>query len=515
MINKLFLLCILLLSFFFIASGSPTKLHKTQKGFPQHESYGFTIGPSIVTQEEMDTMVASFYRYWKKAYVKESNATANGYYIASGGGTGVTNGAVTVSEAQGFGMVITALMAGEGPLADSLGKKIFDGMFYFFKDHPGKNSPFLMSWEVLVDSLGHELPVKTTTATDGDLDIAYSLILAHYQWGSSGTINYLEEARSMISKGIYGKEIGATSKRLLLGDWDGETKYQTRPSDWMAGHLRCFANVTQNSYWTSAADTIYALANAFVTAYTCSTGLISDFVVGRIVKPAPENFLDEFKETDEYYNNACRVPMRIVADFAHYGTPQARTWLNTILGWLKKRTGNDPGNIVGGYFLSGGEIRQNKFPAFTAPFVAACIADSAHREYLDKGWRVMSVWRTNYYNDCINLLSMLLISGNWWRPGGAVAIVEKKPFPRVNQNLLKIRKINNSLLQCVFPFSVPAQSVVTIYALCGKKVFRKELESDAAQFYIDLSDARFTKNVYMYLVQLPQSSYRGRFTLVE
>ena len=40
---------------------------------------------------------------------------------------------------------------------------------------------------------------KSYSATDGDLDIAFGLLLADKQWGSAGAINYLAEARKVIA----------------------------------------------------------------------------------------------------------------------------------------------------------------------------------------------------------------------------------------------------------------------------------------------------------------------------
>ena len=53
------------------------------------------------------------------------------------------------------------------------------------------------------------------SATDGDLDIAYSLLLAHKQWGSNGTVNYLKEAQDMITKGIKASNV-TNNNRLNL-----------------------------------------------------------------------------------------------------------------------------------------------------------------------------------------------------------------------------------------------------------------------------------------------------------
>ena len=82
-----------------------------------------------------------------------------------------------VSEGQGYGMIITALMAGADPSA----KNTFDGLFNFYKAHPG-NHKYLMAWAQ--DKNCQD--IDKSSATDGDMDIAYSLLLADTAMGKQG-----------------------------------------------------------------------------------------------------------------------------------------------------------------------------------------------------------------------------------------------------------------------------------------------------------------------------------------
>lgn len=385
---------------------------------PDISTFTSCIKPNNVTQDQMDTALFSFYNYWKEEYVRESNRTTDGYYVYSGGGTGATNTAVSVSEAQGFGMVITALMG----LKDSSAHKIFDGMYKFYKDHPCNANALLMAWEILVDSSGKELlsnevgPYSNSSATDGDVDIAYGLLLAHTIWGSDGEINYLQAADTLINSAIRGYEVGEDTKRPLLGSWDPQFSYNTRPSDWMTGEFHAYAELTGETYWNDVVDTIYSVANHIINNYSPYTALAPDFVISEIPKPAPANFL-EWEYDGDYYNNACRVPMRIMVDVAHYQDEFAIEWMMKVAHWITNTTDNDPENVVGGYYLlSGKEIRESKFPAFTSPFIVAATISSEYQEFVNKGWSYMVNARKNYYNDCINLLCMLQVSSNWWKP---------------------------------------------------------------------------------------------------
>ena len=49
--------------------------------------------------------------------------------------------------------------------------------------------------EEIVDASGQG---RTSSATDGDMDIAYSLLLADKQWGSDGEIDYLKQGKKVI-----------------------------------------------------------------------------------------------------------------------------------------------------------------------------------------------------------------------------------------------------------------------------------------------------------------------------
>lgn len=81
-----------------------------------------------------------------------------------------------------------------------------------------------------------------------------------------------------------------TNNRLNLGDWDTKSALNTRPSDWMLSHLRAFNEVTGDSTWLNVINNLYNVYSQFTAAYSSSTGLISDFVVGNPPKPAPKLF---------------------------------------------------------------------------------------------------------------------------------------------------------------------------------------------------------------------------------
>jgi len=78
--------------------------------FPQHtEYYSGVITPNNISSKEMDDSVTSFYHQWKNRYIKKSSCS-NDFYVWS---ENAGKNHECVSEGQGYGMIIVALMAVE------------------------------------------------------------------------------------------------------------------------------------------------------------------------------------------------------------------------------------------------------------------------------------------------------------------------------------------------------------------------------------------------------------------
>jgi endo-1,4-beta-D-glucanase Y len=389
------------------ASQTPTT-SAINRPFPQNLNYLGCIKPNHVTQADINSSIRSYYDYWKSTYVKQSNGVTpgGGYYVLTPG-TGGSGNEITTSEAHGYGMIIFALMAGY----DGQAKQYFDGMYNMFDKHRSTGDPDTMSWVIDKSELASK---DQDNASDGDMDIAYSLLLAHYQWGSSGKINYLTQAKRLINNGIKESNMSLSTKRVLLGAWSTD-QHATRTSDWMIDHFKAYQEATDDGFWNDATNAVYGLIKQITTQYSPETGLVPDFVVGSPARPAHPKFLEAVTDGD-YSWNACRYPWRLATAFAHYGSPETRAAANKVVDWLKKKTEDNPGSIKAGYKLNGKELVSHTSPAFTSPFIAACIVDSSHQSYLNSGWDTIVNWRESYYGDTVNLLCMLLISGNWWAP---------------------------------------------------------------------------------------------------
>ena len=407
------------LSVFLLTIANSANAQTALRPFPQTKDYVGKIKPNHVSQSQLNANIASYFSYWKTTHVRQSNGvTPGGGYYVSMKGVGGTGTEITTSEAHGYGMILFALMAGY----DVEAKKYFDGMFNMYDKHRSTGNSNLMSW--IIDQ-SESASADSASATDGDMDIAYALLLAHYQWGSSGAINYLSHAKRIINLGLKGSSVNLTSKRTTLGDWD-QSVWSTRSSDWMTGHMHAYFHATGDLFWNDVADTAYGLIDAITLNYASGTGLMPDFVVATPPKPASAYFLEA--ATDGQYSwNACRYPLRIAMDSAHFQNLKAKKAMTKLVGWIENATAGQPSGILAGYQLNGAPLVGYNDMAFTAPLTAAAtVADGDHQAFVNRGWNLMAASKGSYYDDSINLLSMLFVSGNWWAPVDATG---SEPVP--------------------------------------------------------------------------------------
>lgn len=361
------------------------------------------------SQSTLDQAVITLYNKWKANFVRQN--CGNGWYEVISPDADHPY----VAEGQGYGMVIVATMAG----ADAGAKTIFDGMVKYMLAHPSVNNADLLAAE-------QDATCKSVngsdSATDGDMDVAYGLLLADRQWGSAGTYNYKQLAIRHINA-IKASEVNPTTNLMRLGDWStccDALYYTTRPSDFMVDHMRAFKAATGDPAWDTIRSAHQSLITNLQTQYAPSTGLLPDFVVttNTTPKPAPGQVL-EGPNDGKYYWNSCRTPWRIGADAVTNGNSASLTSARKMNTWIKSKTGSDPNSITDGYSLSGTTIDAGNDACFVAPFAVAAMTDPGSQAWLDSLWSHMvntSFGSTEYYNTSVQLQVMIVASGNYWIP---------------------------------------------------------------------------------------------------
>ncbi len=392
-------------------SAAATTLAAPARPFPQATApqYG-ALRPSGGAVAA-NAVVAQQYDAWKGRYVKAACGSRKRYVeFAPDGAT------MAVSEGMGYGMLLAVLMAGH----DAEAQAMFDDMYRFVRSFPSARSGYLMGWNVTRDC-------KMITgwgdgsATDGDLDIAYALVMADKQWGSSGEINYAAEASATIAA-IKRWNVHPSLYHVVLGDWalgDSARAMGTRTSDQIPAFFRSFATATNDATWRTVRDRSYQIVNALQTTYAPATGLLPDFAVGLDGAPRPANagFL-EGDNDGKYAWNAVRDPWRLSLDALQTGDARAKDAVTRISRWLKSSTGGDAEKTRGPYALNGQALVDYSSLAFAAPFAVAVAAAGEDQAFLDALWARLKnrAIGGGYYEDALKMLSMVALTGNWWDP---------------------------------------------------------------------------------------------------
>ncbi|SDO56509.1 glycosyl hydrolase family 8 [Phyllobacterium sp. OV277] len=386
-----------------------------------------SIKPNHVEQSDLDRQLVVFYQQWKKLYVVQACGDGRFFIKVNADGKRVGGdtapGTITVSEAHGYGMMLMVLMAERDPQAHA----IFDGMVRYFKDFPATSNPGLMAWNQVTGckNAGGRFRGQIS-ATDGDLDIAYALLLADSTWGSKGSFNYRKEADRTLDA-ILSHDVHGQGGHLMIGDWpiaDGEPEIAmtTRSSDFMQSHLKAFADATGDKRWLEIRDRTYDIIDDVRKRYASKTGLMPDFIFHLDTKPTPATagFLGD--ERDGLYSwNAARYPWRVAMDYLLYAEPRARTALQPLNQWARMATKDNPRHLADSYRLDGRTLpdHSKNSMAFVSAFGISAMIDAGNQMWLNAIWDDMverKISDEDYYGNTLKLLSMVVLSGNWKKP---------------------------------------------------------------------------------------------------
>jgi hypothetical protein len=444
--------------------------------FPQAGNTKFAVErtlPSSRTQSQMNNdVVLQFNKILQDFIVDPDPATAGNpdtfrMLLKHTGGTGSAASSVTTSESMGYGMYMLALMAGaenvsvgsnrlrdnlksnlpQG-LRDALGSREIDIKFYYdamFRslqqwpsfsitprgqvswDHSLDNQnrrTFLMAWQILQPSPGapFESPATrdATSATDGDLDMAYSLLLAYDQWGSE---EYLEWAKGMIND-LWLVCVDSNSHHLRVGNWATSLTFRvgTRPSDFLLHQLKVFDQFSDHN-WQLVINTCHEVIEQITSRQNPRNGLLPDFAIldreTGIWSPPTRRWLEGVNDGN-YHFNACRTPWRMGIDVMFSGNTPTRDINKTLNDFMRKGAGGNFSEIRSASL--DGTLRGMSGAAFSSPFLvtAAVHGDVA---WMSNGWDYARNLprRGDFYGDYINVLCMIAASGNEWSPSGPPA----------------------------------------------------------------------------------------------
>lgn len=326
----------------------------------------FAVGSAIYSTQKQagtskvsETTIAQRYQSWQKAYLVKT--AKNQQFVRT-----TSQGKVqTLSEAQGYGMLITVMAAKQGQSTH----KAFDQLTRYYLAHRISATKPLMAWrQTQQNGQMTSTTAEQTSATDGDLDIAYALILADEQWQSTGSLNYGRLATKLLAA-IKDHELNSTTKLPLVGDWAtaGATRNLVRPSDLITAYFRKFASYTGDGSWTKVAQNSQSTLQKL--SGQTSTGLMADFVTvtGTTLKTGTVTANQVSSSHDAQYGfNACRIPWRVAYDYQLSKSKTSQQMVQKMLRFFVKQS-----KVTAVYTLAGKPVEKYQNQAFTAPIAYA------------------------------------------------------------------------------------------------------------------------------------------------
>ena len=346
---------------------------------------------SIFSANADEKGLKHFYDSWKTKYLKKSKLVEGGSYVD------YQNNETTVSEAHGYGMLITAYAK-----FDEDAHTEFKRLNLFREKMPSNVDSRLMRWKIN-DNKNSE----TGCATDGDLDMAYALILAYDRWK-------IEEYKKQALKILDGikKSLIREDHSLRRGEWD-IYQHAVRFSDIMPGHFIAFLKFTADTIWQKVIDKHYHILNDTIS----KDGIFPDFV-GALDKVTwvrqPKAYTQDFSESEfdgDMYYNSCRVPWRLAAAAIEYKDPKAM--------YLLTKFNSGIGNVgfekfYPGYsYTSGKPIRTDyKETSFSAPHMCSLKVNQQDKKFTYSYNKIVSTFSGYYYPDSISLLCLMLVTNN-------------------------------------------------------------------------------------------------------
>jgi endo-1,4-beta-D-glucanase Y len=314
------------------------------------------------------------------------------------------NGNDTVSEGIGYGMLLAVFVNDQ---------TTFDALWAFAKSHNDGHG--LMTW--CVPGSGSGSCSGGGSATDGDEDMAFALLMASKQWSSKAS--YATDATALINA-IMMYEVDG-SNVIKPGDNFGGAS-EMNPSYLAPSYYRAFAKATGNSKWMDVMNESYTIIAAASGQY----GLVPNWATSSgtgINGPTSDGSGPNFGY------DACRTPFRIGIDYCWNGETRAKTYAGLIAGFYASKAPNGSvATINDGYTPAGANPSGalGDYPAgmsFTGPGGVAAMASgqTAFRDlvyktvWADTTQGAMKISGTfTYYNASWGVLSLLAMTGNFW-----------------------------------------------------------------------------------------------------
>ena len=354
-----------------------------------------TFSNGLMATNKSDADATASYDTWKTNFIE---SCSNGRFRVK-----FDNSSETVSEGVAYGMLLTVYKAD---------KVTFDGLWNYYKDN--RNGNGVMNWKIG----GCSGTIGQNGATDAELDAAMALIVADFQWGSTGTINYRTDALALIAA-MKTHEIEANTFVLKPGDMFGGSAL-TNPSYFAPAYYRAYGVFSNDeTFWNNVATKAYDVINANLTQNNAVGGLVSDWC------QASGDYSNQsggyVNQGRTYSYDAARTPWRIATDFVWYGTNSGKVYAKKCSDFVRVTLGGTA-NIKDGYNQNGSLNPQGQYHNATFVGAFACAAMAGENQtHLDASYTDLKNLNepNSYFNQTLKTMYQFLLTGNFYLPSNA------------------------------------------------------------------------------------------------
>lgn len=415
--------------------------------FPANKTYG--NGIMATSRSSLDAQ--NNYTIWKANFV-ESCSNGTRFRIK------FDQSWETVSEGIAYGMLLSAY---------SGDKSLFDGLWLYYKDNVNGNG--VMNWKIN----GCSGTIGFNGATDAELDAAFALIVADYQWGSTGTIPYKNDAKTLITA-IKNHEIEANTYVLKPGDQFGGSQI-TNPSYFSPAYYRAFGAFTNDTaFWNQVAAKSYTIINSNLTQNNAVGGLVSDWCEASGKYSSHPQVSSYAAGGKNYGYDAARTPWRIAVDYVWYGTAEAKTYSKKSSDFVRVNLGGSA-NIKDGYTQNGTLSQSGQWHNATFVGAFACAAmGGENQQHLDASYADLKGLNdpNSYFHQTLKTLYSFLLTGNFYLPPTATLSNEKFDIEKSTVTLFPNPSADRITI------SAPQQSTISIISNSGTVVHQQKTTSE-------------------------------------
>jgi endo-1,4-beta-D-glucanase Y len=418
------------------------KSNAQKQPFPANVVFNNGLMPSAKNSQD----AKNNYDTWKTNFVE---GCSNGRYRVK-----FDSSWETVSEGIGYGMLLSVYMAD---------KTLFDGLWLYYKDNVNSNK--VMNWKIN----GCSGTIGQNGATDAELDAAFALIVADYQWASAGTINYKNDATALISA-IKNHEVEANTYVLKPGDQFGGSQI-TNPSYFSPAYYRVFGTFTNDTaFWNQVAAKSYTIINNNLTQNNAVGGLVSDWCEA---SGAYSSQAGGYANGGKMYTyDAARTPWRIAVDYLWHGNADAKAYAKKSSDFVRVNLGGSL-NIKDGYNQNGSVSGQWHNATFVGAFACAAMAGE-NQNHLDASYTDLKNLNepNSYFNHTLKTLYSFLLTGNFYLPLNA----------NLSNDTFDIEKSTVTLYPNPSPdritVNAPQQSTISVISPSGSVIYQKKTTSE-------------------------------------